>query len=309
MMIKAKIHSKDYKFGSDELLVNPFKSDGMLQQDDVVNELLDFGLTVNQAKVYLSIVQSGPTSASKISEATHLHRQDIYKILPKLEKMGLITKTLGKPIMLQAIPVDTALEHLVAIETKKADDKISHLEAELKELTNVITDQQATGKTQEEERWLIPLTTDAEIANTAHLTFEHTRIEYDLVTTPELVTRMQEHLREHLRTLVKRGAKIRIIVENPNDENLVKRILKKIKPKGGNFAAKLVYKNISVPYQIFDNKELWIGMKRVTESGLPCALWTNGRNMVQFFKESFEETWNNHAASIYPKRYDLEKNN
>jgi sugar-specific transcriptional regulator TrmB len=270
-----------------------------VQQDDyVIKQLSDFGLTVNQAKVYLCIVQHGSTSASKISDATHLHRQDVYKILPKLEKLGLITKTLGKPVMINAIPVKTALEHLVEIETRKANDKISHLEAEVKNLTKAITQQQGTEKEQENERWLVPLTTDAELANTAHLRFENTKTEYDLVTTPELIMRMEEHLRVHIQTLARRGAKIRIIIETPKFEDAVEAAIEKIKPKKGDFEAKLVSKVNSVPYQIFDNQELWVGMKRLTDSGVPCALCTNGRNIVQFFKESFEENWKNHAVNI-----------
>lgn len=279
--------------------VGLYEKENMLQQDDVVNQLLDFGLTVNQAKVYLSIVLSGSTSASKVSENTHLYRQDIYKMLPKLEKMGLITRKLGKPIMFQAVPVDMALEHLVAIEAKRADDKIAHMKDEVTDLANVITKKQATEKTQKEERWLITLMTDAEIANITNLTFENMKTEYDLVTTTEMATRMQEQLHDHLRNLAKRGVKIRIILENPNDENLAKKILEKIKPKSGNFKAKLLFISNSVPFQIFDRKEVWVSTKKVTKSGLPCGVWTNGRNMVQFFRESFEDTWNNHAVAIY----------
>ncbi|MCW4048089.1 MAG: hypothetical protein NWE99_11115 [Candidatus Bathyarchaeota archaeon] len=273
----------------------------MQQQYDVIKQLSDFGLTVNQAKVYLNIVQSGPTSARNVSEATHLHRQDVYKIFPKLEKMGLITKTLGKPTVIKAIPVKTALKHLVTIETQKAKNKISRLKDELKKLTDEIKETQTIWNTQ--ERWFIPLASNAELANTMHLSFEKTRTEYDLVTTSELLTRMQENLRENLRVLGKRDARIRIVIEKPNDENVVKRILEKIKPKTGDFAAKLVYKKIPMSYQIFDNEELYIVMERVTESGLSCALWTNDRNMIKFFKENFEEKWNNQVvANSYPKK-------
>jgi hypothetical protein len=56
----------------------------------------------------------------------------------------------------------------------------------------------------------------------------------------------------------------------------VKRTLEKMKPNRGNFAAKLIYKSKSLPYQIIDHKEVWISGKKETESGLPCVLWTNG---------------------------------
>jgi hypothetical protein len=72
---------------------------------------------------------------------------------------------------------------------------------------------------------------------------------------------------------------------------------------GGDFAAKLFFKSKSVPYQIIDHKELWVGRKTETELGFPCVVWTNGRNMVQFFDESFREAWNNrHAISVYPEK-------
>ena len=38
-----------------------------------------------------------------------------------------------------------------------------------------------------------------------------------------------------------------------------------------------------------------------TEVGLPCVLWTNGKNIVYFFQECFEEAWNkSNAITIHP---------
>ena len=90
-------------------------------QEDLVVKLESFGFTVNQAKVYLSIVQSGKTRVGKISKSTQLHRQDIYKLLPKLEKMGLITKTIDKPFMIEAVPIEKALETLITKEREKSN--------------------------------------------------------------------------------------------------------------------------------------------------------------------------------------------
>lgn len=271
-------------------------------QEGLGKKLSDFGFTVNQAKVYLCIVQSGSTCVSEISKFTKLHRQDIYKILPKLEKMGLITKTIDKPIMVEAIPVETALIHLFSTEREKANERISRLGANLKELTNTIREQQNTAGNIQEERRFILLTTDAEIENTANWIFENGRMECDLVMNLELITRLAHRFREHFQTMARRGARIRIMVENLNNEDLVKRTLEKIRPNRGDFVAKLIYKSKSIPYLIIDHKELWVGRKEETESGFPCVLWTNGKNMTQFFDESFKEAWNNrHAISIYPE--------
>jgi sugar-specific transcriptional regulator TrmB len=275
-------------------------------QQDLIRKLSDFGFTVNQAKVYLSIVQSGLTCVSKISESTQLHRQDIYKILPKLEKIGLVTKTIDRPFLIEVIPVEKALDSLVSTERKKANERISRLEANLKELLNAIREQQERREPLEEARFVL-LKTDDQIKNIADLTFENTKKECDLVTNLELITRRMHHFHEHFQKLSRRGARIRVIVESINNEDLVKRTVEKIRPDNGEFAAKLIYKKTSLPYRIIDNKELFIRRKKATESGLPCVLWTNGWSIVQFYKENFEEAWNDpRAVSICPER-DLAK--
>jgi sugar-specific transcriptional regulator TrmB len=273
-------------------------------EEDLAKKLSNFGLTVNQAKVYLNIVQHKSTHVSRISESTKLHRQDIYKILPKLEKMGLIAKTIDKPIIIEAMPIEKALNNLISIERKEANEKISRLETNLKELVNAIRERQEREKTEgEEEVRFILLTTDEQIMNIADLTFENTKKEVNLVTNLELLTRRMNHFREHFQKLSRKGAKIKVIVEKLNNEDLVKKALEKIKPDNGDFAAKLISKSIPLPYRIMDNKELFVYRKKTTESGLPCVLWTNGKNIVQFYKENFERVWHNpRAISVYPER-------
>jgi sugar-specific transcriptional regulator TrmB len=272
-------------------------------QEDIVRKLLDFEFTVNQAKVYLSVVQSGLTCVSRIAKATHLHRQDIYKILPKLEKMGLIAKTIDKPLTIEAIPIKAALNSLVSTERKKAKERISRLEANIEELAKAIGGQRERETTREqEEGQLVLLTTDAGIKSMADLSFENAMIECDFVASRELLTLLMHRYREHFQKLSRRGVRIRVIVENLNNEEAEKAV-EKIRPDMGDFEAKFIHKSTPLPYRIIDNKELWIRRKRVTESGVPSALWTDGRNMVQFYKENFEEAWNDPLAiHIYPKK-------
>jgi sugar-specific transcriptional regulator TrmB len=276
-------------------------------EKDLIWKLSDFGLTVNQAKVYLNIVQSGETYVSRISKSTRLHRQDIYKILPKLEEMGLIMRTLGTPSIIEAIPVEKALNRLFSTEREEANERISRLEANLKELISELGEKEAEWTGEHEEARFTLLSTDAEINNMADSMFENTRTEFDLVTSLELITRRMHLFRENFEKLSKKRVKIRIIAENLNNEDLVKRTLEKIRPERGDFAAKLIHKRKPISYHIVDHKEIWIRIKKSTESGLPAVLWTNGSNIVHFYRESFEKAWNDrHAVSIYPER-DVEK--
>jgi hypothetical protein len=158
------------------------------------------------------------------------------------------------------------------------------------------------GKTVEEKRRSILVESDAEIENLADSAFKRLRTEFDWVTSLELITRLTPGFSERFQALASRGAKIRLIVETLNNEDLVKRTIEEIRPDGGDFAAKLIRKSKCLPYQIFDHEETWISGKQLTARGFPCLLWTNGRNITEFYGENFKKAWNNRRAiNIYPQ--------
>jgi sugar-specific transcriptional regulator TrmB len=64
---------------------------------DAAGMLVDFGLTLNQARVYLSIVQLGCSTIGNISRESGVRREDVYRIIPKLEKMWLIERVPSTP--------------------------------------------------------------------------------------------------------------------------------------------------------------------------------------------------------------------
>lgn len=258
--------------------------------------MAQFGFTINQAKVYLSIVQSGSISVGKISKSTLLHRQDIYKILPKLEKKGLITKTIGKPFKIQAIPLETALYQLVYNEREKSNKKIAALETNVKDLIDSLKEQP---KSEEEARFTL-LTTDDSIRNRANLSFTDVKKEMKLVTSIELLLAPLTRLYEFVTMLSNKKTKISLLaVSNENLETVFKTV-EKMQPHE-NFIAKHISKKIFKHYLILDRKEVWIATEQKTESGFPCILWTNDKNIVQVYEEYFEIGWNRSGATIvYP---------
>jgi sugar-specific transcriptional regulator TrmB len=267
-------------------------------KEDLVRKLLDFGLTVNQAKVYLNTMQSGTTCAGVISERTGLHRQDIYKVLPKLEKKGLIIKVIGKPLMIKATPVEKALNTLVLAEREKSNARISRLITSAKEIVNATRKQPISDWTLKEAQFTL-LNTDRQIENMADLSFENAKNECDWVSDMELLTKRTRSIHDYFGALSMKGVRLRAIIETLNNKDFVKRAIEKIRPNRGNFKAKLVCKERSTPYMIIDNKELWIRRKKTTESGMPAVLWTNSINMIDFYRANFEDTWNDTDRSVY----------
>lgn len=69
------------------------------EYDDIMeNELKKLGLTENETKVYLSLIELGSTNAGKIIKKTKLHRNIVYDNLEKLIEKGLVSFVIIKNI-------------------------------------------------------------------------------------------------------------------------------------------------------------------------------------------------------------------
>ncbi len=257
-------------------------------------KLESFGFTVNQAKVYLNIVQSGKTRVGNISKSTQLHRQDIYKLLPKLEKMGLIIKTIDSPFMIEAIPIDKALETLIAKEREKSNQRICHLENNLKEMVNSI---QKQPEVKDEVQFSL-LTTDEALKSRAKRTLKKLKREFLLVANIEHLQTPSMHFRDFLQTIAASNAKTRLIVITKDDPEKTKKVIEKIVPSTSQFTVRSINKTSCKNYQIVDNKEIWIATQQNTESGYPCMLWTNDQNIIDVYKENFKKTWSRAQSAI-----------
>ena len=52
---------------------------------------MEFGLTSNESKIYLSLLELGLVTVSTVSESTKLHRTNVYDTLKKLKEKGLVS--------------------------------------------------------------------------------------------------------------------------------------------------------------------------------------------------------------------------
>ena len=262
-------------------------------QIDLVDRLTEFGFTVNQAKVYLDILQSGSTNVGQVSKNTLLHRQDIYKLLPKLEKMGLITRTIGKPVIIEALPAEKALERIIKIEKEAVDRKIGSLEKALRELTQEIKQQP---KLSSETRFTLLITSLA-LKNRIVLTLKVKPSIFRIVSTTENLKGQAGHFyKQYFQMLADSGVKIYLMLVGAENSVELKRLIEKLAPRGVFLFAKALERCPSKDYQVVDGAEVWIATQQKTPESYPAILWTNDVNMVESYLENFLEAWNNPKA-------------
>ncbi len=261
-----------------------------LIKEDLAKQLAVFGFTLNQAKIYLTIVEAGSLSVAEVASHTKMHRQDVYQILPKLEENGLITKTLGTPIMIKAIPVEKALKELISTKWQQAREEIMCMQATLKNLTKGLT--LLNGQEENEEPYFILLGKENEITNSSDLLFENAESTCDFVASVELLEFKAEKWFYRLATAAGRGVKIRLIVTASSKDDRAKAIIQRISPRQGDFTVKFLVHRAVKPFQVFDQTVVWIFTSKKQPSGWPCVLWSNGEHLVEPYRERFEKFWN-----------------
>jgi len=90
--------------------------------------LTKFGLSVNQAKIYFGTLRTGTATAKTISKSANVGREDVYRILPTLQELGLIRKYIEIPAKYEAIAPENAVKILLLRReeaNKELQDKFS----------------------------------------------------------------------------------------------------------------------------------------------------------------------------------------
>jgi sugar-specific transcriptional regulator TrmB len=93
----------------------------MLSQKNTIQTLVQLGLTILEAKIYLTLSRYESLATKELSEVAKTSRPDTYRVLAKLQKRGLIEKIITKPAQFKAIPMETGIAFL--LERKQVEHK------------------------------------------------------------------------------------------------------------------------------------------------------------------------------------------
>jgi sugar-specific transcriptional regulator TrmB len=258
--------------------------------EKVAEILSDFGLTHNQAKVYIATAQLGLASVGQISKLSKVRREDVYRVLPKLEKRGLIEKLLGTPTKIRATPIKEAIAILIKREEEKASERVTQLKVKTKEFlrkfdTNSLKPAIAT----EEANFALISQRDGILTKTLNI-IENSKKELDLTCSTTKLMQFIHTFSDQLRKAIKKGVKIRIIAEAPESGSSLPRILEEQLAPGNS--ADLKYTNLTTAhYLLSDFAQAFVAT--TIEGNMadnPC-LWTDNKSLVSLLQGNFENLW------------------
>lgn len=258
-----------------------------LELEDQVKILTQLGLTPNQAKMYLTLAKTEKSTASQIAQNSQIGREEIYRIMPKLQQLGLIESSMEKPAHFTAVTEKTAIKIL-----------LERREKENCEIQNKTNDFLATLMQRKQPR---PTETENKltlVSGKEHLKQLSTDIlnrvnnSLDVVCTyPKLCGWMQTH-EKALKKILENKIPARFIIEEPIEgENCVAKTLADF-AENGNFQFKTT-KQIPTCLGIYDDKEVTIIAATKTPTYEGPVYWSNNLSLITIGKAYFETLWSN----------------
>ena len=82
--------------------------------EEIVDQLIEYGLSKNEAKVVTFLAKRGAEKASVAARALRLNRTETYRTIRNLQRRGLIEACIEEPVRFQAAPFSRCLDILLA---------------------------------------------------------------------------------------------------------------------------------------------------------------------------------------------------
>jgi len=261
-----------------------------LTDEQIINDLQTYGLTEDEARVFVTLIILGPSRASALAKKLGINRMKAYRTLKRLQRLGLVEAILKRPTEFVAIPPKKALDMLI----EAAKKKVQEMESKKK---HVIENYKRISSTQitEEPRFRI-IYGRRSVYNTLTKMFEESKEEINLVITPNGLYRFTfAGLDEVLKKCSKRGIKIRILTEIYRQGiPIAKAFL--------NFADIRHKKSLSkMRFIVVDNRETLTTVAMDDSTNIKTerdiGLWTNSKDYVATIKTFFQENWKESVAA------------
>ena len=255
-----------------------------MELEDEIQILESFGLTLNEARVFLALTLLGTANVKEISKSSNVAREAIYRVLPRLHKLGLVEKEIARPTRFSALTLDDAVTVLLAFRNKETHD----LQEKVKVLLR-LKSKKAKMETLEDSKFLLVPAKKMLISKIGDQLDRAQKCICVLTSNKRLLGAV-DIFSEAIEKALSRGVKFRIVTSKVN------RLLSPaIFEVGNNDSCMEIRYALSDPKcaaSIFDKKEVLIITKPSSE--LCCespALWSNNSSLVNIVEEYFEILW------------------
>ena len=249
-------------------------------QEDL-QSLVDLGLTFVQAKIFLTLIQTGIIKAQTISKLTKVSRADVYRTLAKLQEDGLVEKQISKPALFSAIPEKDAFNLLMERQTLK------HRELKFK-TANLLRKYQKEKHSSFHQFGFVFVPSREALIKRLNKAIERTHKSIDISTTCKRLTSAGFSLSENLTNAWDRGVKGRAVIDVSED-----RECDAIKEFWCAPYAEIRYipRVPKTVMALYDKTEVFVFTNPSAQLNESPALWSNVPSLVAMATDYFEILW------------------
>jgi sugar-specific transcriptional regulator TrmB len=246
--------------------------------------LVDLGLTVVQARIYLALTRAGSGTITGISKAAQLDRSEVYRGVSELLRMGLVEQTVSKPCVFEGLPRNEGLGVLL---------KRKSLEfADLEKRTGELIQSPLQGPLKFVEsgcRGFVVLERDAALRRWMKAT-EGAQESIDfIIRWRGFVDGLLER-RAHWERLLKRGVRVRGVVSEPERQANVLRVVGDLGSRGF-YQIRWVFSPPEAVFSLIDGKELLLTVLPEHVPSHGSVLWSNNASLARVTQDYFEARW------------------
>jgi sugar-specific transcriptional regulator TrmB len=249
------------------------------------SDLIEFGFTALQSRVYLALLRLGRARAELLARVTGIVRPEIYRILRELSVKGLVQRTPGAPSTYCATPPDRGLSLVISRYRKQLVD----LERKKASLVKIFKAYPFDQNSVSEGGFSLIVGADNVVFRAKQMISE-AKYEYAAIMSKYALKRAREDgVSRVLASGKKRNLQIRIISEiDETNSAIADNLSKYVELRRSN--GLLFY------LDIFDRKEMLFG-PAITDAELSDTvrrdtdLWTNNRQFVGGMYALFEHLW------------------
>ncbi|MEM2082097.1 MAG: helix-turn-helix domain-containing protein [Candidatus Bathyarchaeia archaeon] len=258
----------------------------MLQEDEQIQILSKLGLTYLQAKTYLALAKLGKADVKTIARASKVARQDIYRIMPALQNMGLVEKIVASPTLYKVTPIKESLCTLLQNKTKECIE----LQMKMKDLVNNFQNKVDDASLQDEEQQFSIISSKRLLHKKLSEKDRRAQKSIDAIANWKTIRATFFHRVQDVTNALKRNVKLRIITETHEKDRQVEKIIRILR-KYPSFEIRYTSGPIPVNAVIHDAAEINMCIATLPDNDVPSLCSTNPR-FIRVMAAYFEEVWN-----------------
>jgi sugar-specific transcriptional regulator TrmB len=254
----------------------------LIISDQKIQTLQRLGLTLNQAKVYFALVNLNTSTAKSLSDISGLAACDVYRVIPELQKLGLVEVLVVSPKEFKPTPPEEAIKIL----SKRKEEEVEEIRTKAREFLVGIRQETCSQYPEEARMSLIPCGERTKQFGKPKLMATQKRV--DCIQTNTVFRRFINDTAEDLVALLRKKVEVRFVIENAqglegHDEELAALL------KNCNFKVKFAQTNIQACILLHDDTDAFISTS--LDTAHTPSYWSNNPCVIAVVRRYFETIW------------------